>query len=172
MGHALTATQTMKYVTVIDVIPAGEQVQIKLADGRSLTISREAYEKVGKDWEAQHVIQRGTLVPPTTLPGDCGSSWVTIGFQNTSSRPYRMNTGFTTDSPATSYDWWVRIYGPGSYYYQYESSGNLFFRHKWNGGHTGDGPGGRWEADLDTQSWAVTASGVCSSAGPIDSQYL
>ena len=49
----------------------------------------------------------------------------------------------------------------------------LALRKDWTGNHTGSGARGRWSATVDTLSWAVTdTGGVCSSAGPSDSQTL
>jgi hypothetical protein len=120
--------------------------------------------------------QAQKATPNDTLPGDCGVSWVYIGYQNTAAKPYLMTTGFTLNTfPAVSVDWWVHIDGPSGYYYSYKAGPYVLPSpaYTWRGSHGDNGAFGRWSAQVDTLSWAVDASGgVCSSAGPSDSHSL
>ncbi|MFD8726322.1 hypothetical protein ACFV2H_52665 [Streptomyces sp. NPDC059629] len=154
----------------------GSRIDITLASGRVVHGPARLFAKAKARMLADRRARSASpsVTPHTTLPGDCGSSFVAIGYQNSAAKPYLMNTGFTLyDEPAVSYDWWVQIDGPGGYYYSYESSGGLAERWSWSGSHTGTGSFGRWSAMVDTQSWAVTTTGgVCSSLGPTDSHSL
>ncbi|MFM9445168.1 hypothetical protein [Streptomyces acidiscabies] len=166
----------MVYARVESVVKNGSKIDITLDGGKVLHAPVGLFGKVKArmlaDRRARSV--NSPAGPDETLPGPCGSSYVTIGYQNTAARPYLMTTGFTvTPAPAISYDWWVQIDGPNGYAYDYEASGHLLSRWKWAGSHVGIGSFGRWSAMVDTLSWAVLNTGVvCNSAGPVDSHGL
>ena len=151
------------------VVPDGSQIDITLAGGQTIHAPVSLYKQV----DAAMLAGEKSLY--TSLPGPCGESWVTIGYQNTAFKPYLMSTGFSLSGGkrAVSYDWWVQIDGPDGYNYSWQDGGALGLDTSWQGGYSATGPLGRWSATVDTLSWAVTDTGlVCESAGPSDSATL
>jgi glutamyl endopeptidase len=156
----------MKAVRVIGLASAKAdqygRLQVQLANGDTAYIPATA-----KDVFLKRSAEDARLAPDTVLPGNCGTSEVTVGPKG-NDHPIRMTTGFTVDAPALQYGWEVNITGP-DYSYDYNSSGFLAADNTWSGSHDSDDDylAGQYTAVVTTGSYAALSDGtICYSGGP------
>ena len=155
--------------------------QVELTDGSVITLpASEAQTALtaGQNYAAAAEGSGSTITPDNTVYGDCGSSYVSL-YERSTGNPVRMATGFHVNRAATSYQWLGSIIGRGaadSYAYGYSSSGDLFFRTSWNGGHVShmDYPHGIYVATINPElSYAFLIDGsFCVSGGPVARRNL
>lgn len=104
------------------------------------------------------------------IPGDCGSSFVEI-LDKSNGYPIKMETGFTVNHEAISYEWQVFMFNDsGTYDYTWNAGGTLDLDAMWQGTNTS---AKNYEHDTyyaavePDDSWALLDTGtICVSGGP------
>ncbi|ACZ32467.1 hypothetical protein Xcel_3468 (plasmid) [Xylanimonas cellulosilytica DSM 15894] len=115
--------------------------------------------------------EAAAITPFTTVGGNCGTSSVVI--LDAGGGKAAVSTGFNLIRGAVSYGWQVNVTGFAGGYTK--NFGGVIANHStWQGSFTWTVPtSGTYIAKVAESSWALMNNGViCTSAGPVDSEYV
>lgn len=170
-AHASTEDREASETITSPMTIAGYDADVAKANGYKIVTLPDGTQESVPVTAAAKKAEQDIITPFTTVPGDCGTSSVVI--LDDGNAGAAVSTGFHLVRGAISYGWTVNVTGPGGGYTK-NFGGVLANTPRWTGSFRWSVPvRGTYIAAVTKASWALLNNGtVCTSGGPIDSEYI